>query len=101
MTLVPGTVVLVRTNKGALRLDALRFQRRAPPNRGSEIRWWCKAAKLTLNQFGKRDCGTIIQVASDNLNADRQPARIPPDWHDSRRQSCQGSNSRPCQLVVV
>src|SRR6516164_1631598 len=78
---------LVRSNPGSL-------------SKGALNRRWRKTTELALDHPGERDRRTVLEVAADNLHADRQAVIAVSDRHRGRRQPVRCRDAGPCDLVA-
>jgi hypothetical protein len=75
-----------------------------PPNDlggGSQVRRRSEAAQFSFHETSKRDCGAIIQVAPNDLNAYWQAVFVMTDRGDRRGQASQCRHSGPRDLVRI
>jgi hypothetical protein len=74
-----------------------------PPNDlggGSQVRRRSEA-QFSFHETSKRDCGAIIQVAPNDLNAYWQAVFVMTDRGDRRGQASQCRHSGPRDLVII
>jgi hypothetical protein len=66
-----------------------------------KVRRRSEAAEFALDQSGESDCRAVLEIATDDLHADRQTVVATADRRGRRRQAVQRSDAGLYALIVV